>query len=75
MMISSKHLRERIGLQANIAERNCTWYRNVLFAYLEMFLSNIFYKLSNISNLEVRWKFLFQEPALTGVFLIKKTLQ
>lgn len=35
-----------------------------------MFLSSVLYKLSNMSTLpnsEVRWKFLFQEPAITKV--------
>lgn len=56
MVISSKHLREWIALQVNIAERNWVCL-NVLHVYLEMLLSNILYKLSKIStipNLEVR---------------------
>lgn len=68
---SSKHLKERIGFQVKIAKRNWVWFWNVLFAYLEMFFSNIWHKLSNTStvpNLEVRGKFLFQELALTEIY-------
>lgn len=70
MMTSSKLLREDWFASQYCWKKLCLVLKCV-FAYLEMVLWTILYKLSNISrisNLEVRWNFLFQEPVLTEVY-------